>query len=862
MPKQKWHTDFGRATAFVENKGQFIPGKNKGNNKIQYELNNYGTRVFFEPSGLTYLITMPDSKQKASDIKRKMRNVSEDEDHIKNMVSVTEEITMTWINANPDVKIVAENKVAGSYNYFIPETNSTIISNGFKKIIYKNLYPGIDVEYSIHEKNGIKYSLILHPGADINAVKIQFTGQKNIRIEENGTIRITAIAGDIVDSAPITFYNDDQTIIPSSFNLDGNIINFKTAEYDRSRTITIDPWTTTPILPGSNKAYDVERDNAGNIYVYGGNAPYTLLKYNSSGTLIWSFTSANNNFFYGDLVVEPGGNATITDMINIQKVSPGGVSVWTNTTGNGNLVWEYWTITYNNIHSKLKIFGGSGTCKGMDVNLLNGAINSTTSHAQNEIRSTASAANGNYYCLTHGTKDFFSGTYTAGKLIALDPNLAIIYSVSSSYKLTYDKLGYAPLGYGAINGIAVNKCAIYTSDGATLFKRDIGTGSPLDSVVIPNGRSEFNSGIAVDSCGNVFVGSGKKVHKYDRNLNLITSAAVSDTVYGLCIGKNSEIIACGKGFLSSIDMQAACLITAREDTVLCSGGSVVLNVTGGSNYSWQPSAGLSCTNCTAPVATPTVTTKYIVTMNALCGSLSDTVLVTVNSCGVLSANISQINVPCGGDNNGSATVVVTNGTPSYTYSWSTGASTTTNAPSNTLNNLTAGTYTVTIKDASGTSTTATFTLSPLPAINSPIITITNSSCGNSNGNAVVTASGGSGLLTYNWSNGTVGQTASGLSAGSYSVTVTDENGCTNTASADVLSPPPLSVQYAKGSSNCTGCSCKEWIMINAIGGTSPYSYLWPDGYVNRYKSQLCPGNYTINIKDKNGCSINVNLTAP
>ncbi|MBI2270999.1 MAG: SBBP repeat-containing protein [Bacteroidetes bacterium] len=72
----------------------------------------------------------------------------------------------------------------------------------------------------------------------------------------------------------------------------------------------------------------------------------------------------------------------------------------------------------------------------------------------------------------------------------------------------------------------------------------------------------------------------------------------------------------------------------------------------------------------------------------------------------------------------------------------------------------------------------------------------------------------------------------------------------------------LEGQFTKGTASCTGCGCKEWILVNATGGTSPYTYLWPDGYTNRYKNQLCPGTYIINIKDKNGCSVNLNLTAP
>ncbi|MCC6691393.1 MAG: PKD domain-containing protein, partial [Bacteroidia bacterium] len=82
------------------------------------------------------------------------------------------------------------------------------------------------------------------------------------------------------------------------------------------------------------------------------------------------------------------------------------------------------------------------------------------------------------------------------------------------------------------------------------------------------------------------------------------------------------------------------------------------------------------------------------------------------------------------------------------------------------------------------------------------------------------------------------------------ITVNSCGGCT------------LKAQYTKGTANCSNCGCKEWVMVNATGGTTPYSYSWPDGYTNRYKNGLCPGAYTVNVKDKNGCSVNINLTTP
>ncbi|MBI2272095.1 MAG: hypothetical protein HYU69_17280, partial [Bacteroidetes bacterium] len=193
-----------------------------------------------------------------------------------------------------------------------------------------------------------------------------------------------------------------------------------------------------------------------------------------------------------------------------------------------------------------------------------------------------------------------------------------------------------------------------------------------------------------------------------------------------------------------------------------------------------------------------------------------------------------------------------------TYSWSNGSTTQNINPCP----VSTSTYTVTIRDSGGSTSTSTAVVTVHPAV-TVLITPTNINCsGASTGSAAAAGSGGSAPYTYNWSNGVSGSAASGLTAGTYTVTVTDNKGCTVNSTATITSPPPLAGQFTKGTANCTGCGCKEWLMVNATGGTSPYSYSWPDGYVNRYKSQLCPGAYNINITDKNGCSVKINLTAP
>ena len=263
--------------AFIENKGQF--DVTEGNAPVLFAADNGGTKIYFTQNGIVYSLTKKTVKKTTEEDRTSGESEEEEKE---NAIDVQhDELTMIWVGANPNSQITAEDITPDYYSYTIKanEGNKNInYVKAYKKLIYKNLYPSIDVEYVFHEGTGIEYSLILHPGADVSAVKMQYSDGHIVSII-NGNVHISTTLGDIIEYAPSTFYSqDNKKVITSRFAQSGNTVSFVLGEYDHSSDITIDPWTITPAFPNTNKIWNVQTDATGNVYLYGGDSPLTLEK--------------------------------------------------------------------------------------------------------------------------------------------------------------------------------------------------------------------------------------------------------------------------------------------------------------------------------------------------------------------------------------------------------------------------------------------------------------------------------------------------------------------------------------------------------------------------------------------------------
>lgn len=269
-------------------------------------------------------------------------------------------------------------------------------------------------------------------------------------------------------------------------------------------------------------------------------------------------------------------------------------------------------------------------------------------------------------------------------------------------------------------------------------------------------------------------------------------------------------------------------------------------------YLWTPS------NKTTQTITDMAAGRYVVTVRDANGCLHDAEA-TVRSNTPINIDRFTVLAPlrCNGDTNGQMSVTASGGAGGYTYRWNT----TPNQNTATANNLIAGTYTVTITDANNCVTTKDTVLGQPTRVNVSVNLFTDVKCrGEANGTATPSVSGGTPLpsgvrYTYLW-NDSLAQTtpvASDLRAGTYTLTVTDANGCTDTANVTITEPAlALSATVAQTKLGCFGQSTGE-AGVTASGGAGSYTYLWSNLQRTQSVVNLARQLYYVTVTDVNGC---------
>ena len=293
-------------------------------------------------------------------------------------------------------------------------------------------------------------------------------------------------------------------------------------------------------------------------------------------------------------------------------------------------------------------------------------------------------------------------------------------------------------------------------------------------------------------------------------------------------------------------------VTSYTDTLGCNAvgtGAIDVSVSGGTaaySYNWSNGATTQDLN-NLGAGTYNIT---ITDANGCTTTLTADLLIV--QVGVPTATAVATDVTgCFGDTNGSIDLTVTDGQSPFTYNWSNGSTT------EDLSGLLAGTYSVTVLDVNGCSTTTSAAISePQLLVVSVSPFSTNVSCnGACDGTISLTISGGTSPYDYEWSNGATTASLSNLCPSAYDVTITDANGCTATTSSTVTEPIVLSASVTSYT-DTLGCNAVGTgaIDVSVSGGTAAYSYNWSNGATTQDLNNLGAGTYNITITDANGCT--------
>lgn len=788
-----WSVPAFQHKVFIENRGQhshIIPT----GEPVLFTIDNSNEYIFFTAHGM-HLV----HPQYYYEGDKPTPLHPQPDGYIKEDVRLTwKVVTMNWANSNPEVDVHALDQAAETFA-FGQADGPSIQTVGFSEIVYENLYPGIDVHYTFHHNTGLKYFITVDAGADCSQVEMVYQGCESVVKDLAGNVFISTIKGHIVDHSPVTYYTADGRSIESSFEVNGNSVKFSLGEYDNSNAIVIDPWVTTPGFVNADVATDIERnETTGDIYAFGGTPAHQIRKFDSGGNPQWTYTVVMQAFgnYYGDIDLGPDGNLYYSDgccSAATYKLNESTQDIMWTYVGMG----EPWRIEYNETTDRLVLAGYGFNIAQQNVDLVNttngtnagmASIASNNGLEMEEIRTITIGSDGKLYSLH--CSPYLALTPQTNRISCASVTLATDWQQPSNFLLPEEGAHYAYCNdqsycadyqcFHGINGITTSETFVYSCDGDALIKRNIADGTLVTSVDVNGGQAQECSGLVVDSCSYVYVGTLEGVNQYDADLNILNTIPTAGAVFDLVPGVPGEIIACGNGFVASLAADCGLFASTQQINPDCFGdctGSSTVEIFGGE----EPFGILWSTGAETATVSNLCAGNYTVTVT----DANDEVVqleVVITSPTEISSAASSVMPACFGGCDGSATVSVSGGTAPYAYTWNTEPIQNTS----TASNLCTGNYQCTITDSNGCTHEEEINVDQPGAmnVNTSIETCTDDL---PNGTATATVNGGTAPFSYLWNTdppqNTV--TAINLYTGVYSVIVSDVNDCIDSALATI-----------------------------------------------------------------------------
>ncbi|TAL70642.1 MAG: hypothetical protein EPN82_01590, partial [Bacteroidetes bacterium] len=288
---------------FWENKGQIFDTKGMQRNEILFYHSAPNMNIYFKNNGICYEYRKIEVEKKSNPENEqfKVKNIQSRINYSK--IIKTHTVDLQLLSSNPNPKIIKEG-ISEDYNNYYGGSwgvNGLLFIHNYQKITYKDIYPNIDLVYYVNDcesKNGnlksiiegkkskkdIKYDIIVKPGGDVSSIRIKYTGADNISMSDKGSIIVKTSLGNIEEATPFSYIKDmknsesvlsalsSDRIVNVKYKLEDNILSFTNYDYDKSKTLVIDPrliWGTYYGGEFEDEALAVAVDKINNIVVTG-----------------------------------------------------------------------------------------------------------------------------------------------------------------------------------------------------------------------------------------------------------------------------------------------------------------------------------------------------------------------------------------------------------------------------------------------------------------------------------------------------------------------------------------------------------------------------------------------------------------
>lgn len=326
---QSWLKE--NSLSFTENKGQIVDTRGNLRPDVLFTSAVNGSQVYFRKDAVSYVFPkVEETKTNGQSITALYR------------------MDLEFVGANANVEVASEGALPGVANYYTTAQPALNVKS-YGRIVYKNLYDNIDlVFYPAAGKDGagLKYDFVVRPGGNPADIQLRHAAATKVGVNGSGQLVAKTPFGNVTDNAPYTFVEGTDAVVSSAYAVNNGIVSFNIGDYDQSKTLVIDPFTTvastyygSPIL---DQAYGIAVDNNGNAtitgYTQSASFPTTtgldesfagandafVVSFDANGSRRWSTFLGGSSIDQGNgIAVDNSGAAYITGVTASNNIASG-----------------------------------------------------------------------------------------------------------------------------------------------------------------------------------------------------------------------------------------------------------------------------------------------------------------------------------------------------------------------------------------------------------------------------------------------------------------------------------------------------------------------------------------------------------